>query len=258
MALRARNGISVAITGSAGLIGTILARGLNRSYEVFGIDRRKTRKLPGIVADTTSFAALQPAFRDKEIVIDLAAHASVATSWQDVLTNNVRSTVNVLEAARQAGVMRVIVASSNHVTGMYELEHPYAAIAEGNYEGLDPQTIPQITSAHPIRPDSAYGTGKAFAEAAGRYYSDEFGLSVICLRIGTVTKQNRPTKPRDFATLLTHRDLVHLVECCIQAPEHVRFATLYGVSSNTWRFWDIESARDIVGYRPRDDAEQWR
>jgi nucleoside-diphosphate-sugar epimerase len=152
----------------------------------------------------------------------------------------------------------VIVASSNHVTGMYERDHPYSAIAAGNYEGLDPKTVSQITTAHPIRPDSAYGIGKAFAEAAARYYSDEFGLSVICLRIGTVTRKDRPGQPRHFATLLTHRDLLHLVECCIQAPEDVRFATLYGVSMNTWRFWDIESARELVGYRPRDDAEQWR
>jgi hypothetical protein len=30
------------------------------------------------------------------------------------------------------------------------------------------------------------------------------------------------------------------------------------VSSNRWRFWEIETARVIVGYQPRDDAEQWR
>ena len=45
---------------------------------------------------------------------------------------------------------------------------------------------PLITSAFPIRPDGPYGIGKAAGEAAGRWYADEHGLSVICLRIGTV------------------------------------------------------------------------
>jgi uronate dehydrogenase len=255
---RAGRGRSIAITGSAGLIGTILGPALSRCHEVSGIDRRKTSDVQAIVADTTSPNILAQVFRDKEIVIDLAAHASVTTSWHDVVMNNMGSTVNVLDVARRAGVMRVIVASSNHVTGMYERVHPYSAIVLGNYESLDPTRIPQISTAHPIRPDSPYAAGKAFAEAAARYYADEFDLSVICLRIGTVTKGDRPTKARHFATLLTHRDLVHLIDCCIQAPEHIRFATFYGVSANTWRFWEIESTRDIVGYQPKDNAEQWR
>jgi nucleoside-diphosphate-sugar epimerase len=255
---RSQHETSIVITGSAGLLGTIVGRALSRSHEVLGIDRRRTSAMPSIVADTTSPGVLEEAFRDRHVVIDLAAQASVATAWPDVVMNNICSTVNVLEAARKAGVSRVVLASSNHITGMYELEPPYAAIAAGNYEGLDPRTIPQITPADPIRPDGPYATGKAFAEAAARYYSDKFDLSVVCLRIGTVTKENRPTKSRHFATLLTHRDLVHLVECCIQAPQEVRFATFYGVSSNRWRFWEIETARVIVGYQPRDDAEQWR
>jgi uronate dehydrogenase len=255
---RARRGSSIAITGSAGLIGNVIGPALSHSHEVLGIDRRTTSDVQAIVADTTSPAILLRAFRNKQVVIDLAAHASVTTSWHDVVTNNVRSTMSVLDAARRAGAMRVIFASSNHVTGMYERVYPYSAIALGNYDGLDPATIPRITTQHPIRPDSPYATGKAFGEAAARYYADEFGLSIICLRIGTVIEKDRPTKPRHFATLLTHRDLIHLIECCIEAPEHIRFATVYGVSANTWRFWEIESACELLGYRPRDDAEKWR
>ena len=110
----------------------------------------------------------------------------------------------------------------------------------------------------PIRPDGPYGIGKAFGEAAGRYYSDVHGLSVICLRIGTLNRESRPTSVRHFATLLTHRDLVQLVRRCIDAPDDLRFAIFYGVSDNKWRFWDISNARDLIGYAPQDDAERWR
>ena len=108
----------------------------------------------------------------------------------------------------------------------------------------------------PIRPDGPYGIGKAFGEAAARYYADEFGLSVVCLRMGSVSE--RPTSAREFATLLTHRDLVQLVRRVLAAPDSLRFAVYYGVSANTWRFWDIDDARRDVGYEPEDDAEAWR
>ena len=64
--------------------------------------------------------------------------------------------------------------------------------------------------------------------------------------------------PRQFATLLTHRDLVGLIRCCLTAPDSVRFGVFYGVSANTWRFWDVDEARQIIGYEPEDDAERWR
>ena len=95
-------------------------------------------------------------------------------------------------------------------------------------------------------------------EAVGRYYVDACGMSVICLRIGTVNPENAPTTPRHLATLLTHRDLVSLVRCCIAAPSDVGFGIVYGISRNTWRIWDLESARDLVGFEPVDDAEAYR
>jgi uronate dehydrogenase len=165
--------------------------------------------------------------------------------------------VNAFEAAREAGVRRVIFASSNHVVGMYENDEPYASIVAGDYEGLEPARLPLIGADAPIRPDGPYGAGKAFGEAAGRYYADMHGLSVICLRIGTVNASDRPEDPREFATLLTHRDLVHLIRRCLDVPE-LPFGVFYGVSANTWRFWDIDGARRALGYEPQDDAEQWR
>jgi hypothetical protein len=152
----------------------------------------------------------------------------------------------------------VVYASSNHVVGMYERDEPYASVVAGRYDGLDPALVPRLDASVPVRPDSLYGVGKAFGEAAARFYAEEHGLSVICLRIGTVTKRDRPVKPRDFATLLTHRDLVHLVDRCLSAPDSCRFAIVYGVSANTWRLWDIDAARDAIGYQPRDNAENWR
>ena len=92
----------------------------------------------------------------------------------------------------------------------------------------------------------------------GRFYHEEYGISVACLRIGTVNQANNPlASVRHFATLCTHRDLAQLVERCISAPD-LGFDVYYGVSNNTWRFWDIEHASRQVGYLPQDDAERYR
>ena len=251
-------GRKVLITGAAGLIGGVLRDGLSDSYTLSGVDIRSAEGIDSLVADTSDLEAVLPAYQGIDTVVDLASVPDQNSRWDVVHRNNLPSTYNALEASRMAGVKRVIFASSNHATGNYENDEPYASIVAGRYDGLDPSNIPLITVDQPIRPDGPYGIGKAFGEAAGRYYSDVYGLSVLCLRIGTLNRESRPLVPRQFATLLTHRDLVQLVRRCIDAPDALRFGIFYGVSDNTWRFWDISNSRSLIGYEPRDDAEQWR
>ena len=248
----------VLITGAAGLVGGVLREGLAADYDVSGVDMRPVDGIECLVADTTDLEAVLPAYDGVDTVIDLASAPDQDSPWDVVYANNLPSTYNALEAARRVGARRVIFASSNHATGNYEDDEPYASIVAGRYDGLEPGNFPLVTVDMPIRPDGPYGIGKAFGEAAGRYYSDRHGLSVICLRIGTLNGEGRPLVPRHFATLLSHRDLVQLVCRCIEAPDAVRFAIFYGVSGNTWRFWDISNSRELAGYEPEDDAERWR
>jgi len=247
----------VLITGAAGLIGGIVRQALAGKYDLRGLDRVPVPGLDSLVADITDPQAIAPAFQGVDVVVHLAADPSQNATWESSLRNNIKGTANVFEAARQAGVKRIIFASSNHVTGMYEGDHPYSAIVQGNYQGLQPGKYPMVHHQLPIRPDGFYGVSKAFGEALGRFYHDQYGISVACLRIGTVNRANRPQVPRHFATLCTHRDLAQLVERCIAAGD-LGFDIFYGVSNNTWRFWDIEHARQRVGYNPQDNAEAFR
>ena len=127
----------------------------------------------------------------------------------------------------------MVFASTNHVSGWYEHEGIY--------------TTPEM----PVRPDSLYGASKAFGEALGRYYSDAFGLAVVCLRIGSFLP--KPTSVRALSTWLSYRDCAQLVLRSLEAD--VRFGIFYGISKNRRRYWDISSAEEILGYHPEDDAE---
>ena len=148
------------------------------------------------LADCFDYDAVAPAFEGQEAVVHLAANAPVETPWPDVLRNNIASTHNVYEAARQHGVKRIVFASSNHAVGNFELDEPYKSIGLGDYSLVDndPANIPQVDHQVPIRPDSDYGVSKVFGEATGRYYNEHFGLEVACLRIGSVVPQNRPNQ----------------------------------------------------------------
>jgi nucleoside-diphosphate-sugar epimerase len=246
------------ITGAAGLLGRMLVGGLGERYAVSGIDRMGSRRGQVRRVDLSKPKGLDSVFDGFDTVIDLAALPSDRTPWSEVWQNNLPATMNALEAAQHGGVRRYVFASSNHVTGMYERDPPYAAIAAGEYQGLDPRETPLIEPSWPLRPDGPYAIGKALGEAAARYYSDAFGLSAICLRIGTVNRENRPTAPRQFATLLSHADLLRLVQAAVTAPADLQYGIYYGVSRNTWRFWGISDARDEIGYEPQEDAERFR
>jgi uronate dehydrogenase len=142
---------------------------------------------------------------------------------------------NVFDAARRAGMRRVVYASSAHATGFYPVD---ARLAGGE----------------PPRPDGLYGVTKAYGEALARMYFDRFGLEAICLRIGTFTE--RPTDALQLATWLSPADAVRLFRACLTARD-VGFLTVYGASANTRSWWDLEPARRRLGYEPRDDAERY-
>lgn len=245
------------MTGASGLIGTVLWERLAAEHSLSGIDLHRDRSRGIKRGDVLRPRSIRRACRDVEAVVDLATGSAMELPWKEV-EKDIRGRVSMLEAVRAHGIKRYVFASSNHVTGLYEFDQPYASIVAGAYDALDPAAIPLIRPDCAVRPDSPYGVGKVFAEAASRYYAERYGISCLCIRIGTVRRDDRPRRPRDYATLLTHADLALLVDCALRAPLTIGHGVYYGVSANTWRFWDIANAAEELGYKPHDDAERLR
>ena len=253
------------ITGAAGRIGKTLAEHLGERYrlrllyhrtippehEPAAAHARETGQpapitaapgaaIPGeghdvFVADAADLAAMEKACAGVNAVAHMAADPRVNAPWESILNANIVATYNVYEAARRAGCKKVIFASSNHATGYYEKEGVY--------------TTPEM----PVRPDSYYGVSKVFGEAMGRYYADEHGLSVVCLRIGSF--QPKPRGVRNLSTWMSHRDMAQLVWRGIEAD--VKYVLAYGISGNTRAHWDLTSAKEQLGYEPEDNAEEY-
>lgn len=235
----------ILITGAAGAIGRVLKQGLKDRYRIRLLYHRN--RLPAEpdeeihTGSITDLATMIEVSQGMDAVVHLAGEPEEDATFDEILQPNIIGTYTVFEACRQAGVGRIIYASSNHVTGYYEIEGTY--------------TTPEM----PVRPDGFYGASKAFGEALGRYYADAFGISVICLRIGTCRSEsyviNRDSD-RILSTWLSHRDMIHLVQQSIEA-QAVRFGIYYGISENTRAYWDIENARKEIGYAPEDNAEMY-
>jgi nucleoside-diphosphate-sugar epimerase len=235
------------ITGSSGRIGSILMKGLADSFELYGVD---TAAIPGekiFKADLSNYEQIDAVIRfitPIPVVIHLAGEPRVNADWISVLKKNIIATRNIYETAKKHEVNRVVFASSNHATGAYEGFPPTLHLQE------DPEII---TVHHPLRPDSDYGTSKIFGEAVARQYYECYGISSICLRIGTVLAKDEPTSgERIRRTWLSHKDLIQLIKKSITAD--IGFGIYYGVSNNKGRFWDISNAVEELGYYPMDDA----
>ena len=124
----------VLVTGAEGVIGTAVREHLGARYELTSLTLTP-QEFPSHVADIADLDAILPAFEDVDAVVHLAASAGLETPWDDVLHNNIVGTYNVFEAARLAGVSRVVFASSNHVIGMYELDGAPGALRNATTSG---------------------------------------------------------------------------------------------------------------------------
>ncbi len=248
---------NVLVTGMSGLIGGIVRQRLEGKYTLTALNRRPVSGVPTHQADIADLASIEPAFRGQDVVVHLAATARGSASWAEILQPNLIGTYNVFEASRRAGVKRFLYASSGATVSGWEREYPYKAIAEGRYTDV-PATWPKLTHESPIRPGNVYGCSKAWGEALARHFSDAYGMSVICLRIGAVTPQDRPTAPRMFSVWCSHRDIAQMVEKCIEAPAELRFDTFFVVSNNKWSYRDVSHPQRVVGYEPQDTAEAFR
>lgn len=226
----------ILITGAAGLVGGVLREQLRGDYRLVLLDRTDITDLAVnesmVKGDIRDPAPLATAMAGIDTVVHLAGEPTEKT-WDAIRDANIDGCYRVVEAAREAGVRRFVFASSNHAIGYYLRS-----------DAIDDTCMP--------RPDTRYGVSKVFGETLLRFYADKFGLTSVCLRIGTLLRPDAPGELRHLSTWISHRDLGQLVRCSIEAD--VRYEIVYGMSANTRRWWrDASAAR--LGYRPQDDAE---
>ncbi len=179
------SGSKVLVTGGAGFIGSHLSEKLlGIGCEVTAIDcfddfypgkeknaenLSKDRRFRLVRADILDFQILSSAMKDSEVVFHMAGQAGVRYCNDHPLkanSINVNGTLNVLMAARDNNVKKVVYASSSSIYG-------------------DPIRLP-IDEEHPTHPNSPYGVSKLAAEQYCLAYNKVYGLATTCLRYFSV------------------------------------------------------------------------
>ena len=157
----------------------------------------------------------------------------------------------MFEAARRAGVRRVIYASTIQVSTGWALNvEPYKSIRDGQLENV-PESFEPLKTSEVAWPVNLYASSKVFGETLARMYSSTTDLSCICLRIGAVNSMDEKLEHLIHISC-TQNDIARLTECCIQAPDTLKFDIYYGMSNNKYLWPDIKNAARNVGYEPED------
>jgi NAD+ dependent glucose-6-phosphate dehydrogenase len=261
----------VIITGAYGLIGNLVYGHMAAQperYDMYAMVRRikpsvriKTMHFTDIptdrirLADLTDFEAVQRAMQGMDTVVHMAADPDGRSGWESVLNNNIIGAHNLFEACRLAGVKRIIYASTNQVVFGYMTPQKREAMFGRSNAELNLSEFPLADHTKPTRPMNDYACSKVYGEALAHMYAHVHGISCIVLRIGWVVDSDTLPNPKAAAIWCSHRDIIQIVERCVDAPPELRFDVFFGHSDNQPNLVDIQHAKDVLGYAPQDGQQ---
>jgi NAD+ dependent glucose-6-phosphate dehydrogenase len=277
--------MTVLLTGASGYVASQLLAEFQDRYDLQMVDVQTTDRDGNEVSGIQEADLINPdrsKYADLFDGVDAVVHlgykrsggfvGSEAIDRFDVEFENVQMANNIYRSSYDAGVRRVVMASSNHAADWYE----HAMVHNKQKEMVSPMEVPVS--------DNFYGWAKASYELLGFPYAcGIFGrkLEVVQIRIGaprevpgsryatddlsTLSEQHTGGSglsnfKRDLGAHLSQRDLRQLIMKSIETPnierpDGVPWQVVYGISGNTRAFWSLESARAALGYDPEDDSE---
>jgi len=236
---------SVLVTGSSGNVGRVVVEALRAAgHRVRGFDRVAHPTLDDqIIAELTDRPAVQRAVAGMDQVIHLAAHPHAAPFVEVLVPSNVVGLYHVAMSAVEAGVKRLILASTIQVIG----------IRAGD--------AGQPVSADFAAPENDYALTKLWAEQLGRMVAHKYGVEVLAVRIGWLVRnaeesQNLHDFPHRQAIYLSRSDAARFFLRAVETPRldaPGNYATLYAVGCGNDGVppVDLDTAHRLIGYEPR-------
>lgn len=258
----------VLVTGCAGAVGKAVCAELMRcGHFVRGFDLipmpAEIALSESIIGSIQDRAAIDSAMQGINVVIHLAAQPDQGDFYTQIVPKNIIGVYNVFEAARAAGVRRVVLASTVQVIS-----------------GIDWTKAP-IKVEHGTAPTNTYALSKVFAEELGRMYARLYAMSVIAVRIGWFARSAESARhigQGGQGVYFSPGDAGRFFECCVRAeiapnlpavhqpkgqpPEgppppagdfHILFATSKPPGNPPL---DLETSRRVVGYVPQHTYPQ--
>jgi nucleoside-diphosphate-sugar epimerase len=235
---------NVAVTGGTGLLGSHVMRRLHGRAALTAIDikppQESDRTLGTFVAASiTDYDAMRAAFTGKDAVVHLAAIPNPREATAGVTFNtNVQGAWTVLQAAEDAGVRRVVVASSDSVFGF-----------SFNPPDWPPQFLP-VDETHPVRPTEFYSLSKKVTEAIAESYAARKKLEVLAIRPSHIVF------PRGYPEIGKRgADVQNYHFWSWVAPEDVAQAFDLALNTTAYRSYDVFTIAAAEGMNMRPTLE---
>jgi len=187
--------MKIVVTGGSGRLGQHVVRDLlEHDHDVVSLDRVRPPNPPCVAwhADLTRIGDVYQALDGADAIVHLAAYqAPNEASDSETFTNNVSATYNVVKAAADLGIPRVVLASSIAAYGFIYAPVPFP-----------PEYLP-LDERHPCRPRDPYGLSKVVGEQIADSFAAFTPLAIASLRFPGVNfdlnYESWPTRWRDVA-----------------------------------------------------------
>lgn len=163
----------VLVTGADGLLGRAVVEELAGRCRISGFDLREgAAPIDWHAGDLTDRASVAAAVQGQDAVVQIAAIPNIwSGTGETIMKVNVLGLHNLLSAAEEAGVRRVVICSSDSVVGF--------TVREG---ALRPPDYLPVDLDHPLNPTDPYGLSKLLGEEMGRSFALRGKLEVVVLR----------------------------------------------------------------------------
>lgn len=235
----------ILITGATGNVGQKLRQHFSQlDYPIRLLCLNQNSDPDVLTCDLSSYSDnWAQYFHGVDTVLHIAADPHPWASWQSVQTYNLDLLCNVLAAAHQKGVRRVIFASSNFVMAGERF------------------TRSILRTDAPPNPINAYGSSKLAGERIGKMFADRYGMSFIAFRIGVCLREHNnrfgpwiPFGRWGQEMWVSDRDLCNAFVLAVE-NEEIGFGVYNLVSNNVGSRWDITDLEKDLGYRPLDGGK---
>ncbi len=231
--------MKIFVTGSSGFLGGALVKQLSAQHEIVGYDLKNGR-------DILNYDRLKRAMRGCDVVVHLAAIRGPDESkkFSDYFKINCQGTLNVVRAANEHSIRRLIYASS---TGYYGVERgvPFVKpIKESN------PVITQHVKAEDLECrdcDIAYSTSKVIAEQILANYGLMKHLEIIILRLGPIGGKPNERWSLEGITLKLENAL-QAFELAITTKKKFWYEAF--TITDKIKEADISKVKGLLGYRP--------
>jgi uronate dehydrogenase len=238
----------VLVTGAGGFVGRYVARLLHaQGHYVRGFDVKLPPRGYDIddmrLATLTDADAVQEATDGMDCVVHLGATPTEDDFMSKLLPNNIIGVYHICEAARKAGVKRLILTSTVQTAMHLGVQHRMVKLSDG------------------VDPRNHYTLTKLYAEAMGEMYAHQHGLSVLAVRLGWVPHidESNPVMLEGDEILdniyLSPRDAARAFACAVTSenPKAGNYAVVFFIGKYTNdRATDPGPAQQLIGFEPRD------